>query len=158
MDSLDVFSATCLYYFFVFVVFSPRGRRNKVIITVISPEVMSPVTRIMFKTQVKPFFDQRCRQWKIVFIALFPVEIFCCCCRCLFIFFGNAFLTAASFGQFMVERWSIEREFVGSTPGVGPDLSTMFTKAIRFSTSFPAHLGCRLILKTNEIGRNPPGN
>ena len=157
MDSLDVFSATCLYYFFVFVVFSLRGHRNKVIITVISPEVMSPVTRIMFKTQVKPFFDQELRQWIIVFIALFPVAI-CCCCRCLFIFFSNGFLTAASLGQFMVERWSIQREFVGSTPGVGPDLSTMFTKAIRFSTSFPAHLVCRLVLKTNELRRNPSGN
>ena len=74
MDSLDVFSATCLYYFFVFVVFSLRGHRNKVIITVISPEFMSPVTRTnMFKIQVQPFFDQECRQWKIVFIALFPV-------------------------------------------------------------------------------------
>ena len=56
MDSLDVFSATCLYYFFVFVVFSLRGHRNKVIITVISSEVMSPVTTIMFKTQVHLFF------------------------------------------------------------------------------------------------------
>ena len=85
MDSLDVFSATCLYYFFVFVVFSLRGRRNKVIITVISPEVLSPETRIMFKTQVEPFFDQECRQWKIVSIALFSEEIFCCCCcRCIF--------------------------------------------------------------------------
>ena len=56
MDSLDVFSATCVYYFFVFVVFSLRGHRNKVIITVISPEVMSPVTRIMFKIQVQLFF------------------------------------------------------------------------------------------------------
>ena len=146
MDSLDVFSATCLYYFFVFVVFSLRGRRNKIIITVISPEVMSRVTRIMFKTQVKSFFDQECRQWTIVFIALFSVEIFCCCCRCLF--FSAA---VASLGQFMVERWSIEREFVGSTPGVRPSLNTIFTKAIRFPTSFPAHLVCRLFLKTNEI-------
>ena len=56
MDSLDVFSATCLYYFFVFVVFSLRGRRNKVTITVILPEFMSPVTRIMFKIQVQLFF------------------------------------------------------------------------------------------------------
>ena len=117
-----MFSATCVYYFFVFVVFSLRGHRNKVIITVISPEVMSPVTRIMFKTQVKTFFDQELRQWIIVFIALFPVAI-CRCCRCLFIFFSNEFLTAASLGQFMVERWSILREFVGSTPGVGPNLS-----------------------------------
>ena len=59
MDSLDVFSATCLYYFFVFVVFSLRGHRNKVIITVISSEVMSPVTRIMFKIQVQLFFGPR---------------------------------------------------------------------------------------------------
>lgn len=70
MDSLDVF-----YNLFVFVVFSLRVHRNKVIITVISPEVMSLVTRIMFKTQVEPFFDQEFRQWKIVFIALFPVEM-----------------------------------------------------------------------------------
>ena len=157
MDSLDVFSSTCLYYFFVFVVFSLRGRGNKVIITVISPEVMSPETRIMFKTQVKPFFDQECRQWKIVFIALFSVEIFCCCCRCSF-FFSNAFLTAAGLVQFMLERWSIKREFVGSTPEVGPNLSTMFTNTIRFFTFFPAHLVCRLVLKTNELRRNPSAN
>ena len=74
-------------------------------------------------------------------------------------FFSNAFVTAAGLvPQFMVERWSIEREFVGSTPGVGPDLSTMFTKAIRFPTSFPAHLVCRLVLKTNELRRNPSAN
>ena len=77
----------------------------------------------------------------------------------LFIFFfSNAFLTAAGLVQFMVERWSIEREFVGSTLGVGPNLSTMFTKAIRFPTSFPAHLVCRLVLKTTELRRNAPGN
>ena len=77
----------------------------------------------------------------------------------LFIFFCNAFLTAAGLvPQFMVERWSIEREFVGSTPGVGPNLSTMFTKAVRFPTSFPAHLVFRLVLKTNELRRNPSGN
>ena len=63
------------YNVFVFVVFSLRVHSSKVIITVISPEVMSLVTRIMFKTQVEPFFDQEFRQWKIVFIALFLVEI-----------------------------------------------------------------------------------
>ena len=76
----------------------------------------------------------------------------------LFIFFSNAFLTAAGLVQFMVERWSIEREFVGSTPGVGANLSTMFQKASRFPTSFPAHLVFRLVLKTNELRRNPSGN
>ena len=75
----------------------------------------------------------------------------------LFIFFSNAFLTAVGLIQFMVERWSIEWEFVGSTPGVGPNLSTIFTKAIRFPTSFPAHLVCRLVLKTNELRRNSSG-
>ena len=77
----------------------------------------------------------------------------------VYFFFCNAFLTAAGLvPQFMVERWSIEREFVGSTPRVGPNLSTMFTKAVRFPTSFPAHLVFRFVLKTNELRRNPSGN
>ena len=77
MDSLDVFSATCVYYFFVFVVFSLRGHRNKVIITVISPEFMSPVTRInMFKIQVQPFFDQECRQGKFSVVVVVAVYFF----------------------------------------------------------------------------------
>ena len=73
MDSLDAFSATYLYYFFVFVVFSLRG--NKVIITVISPELMSPVTRIMFTIQVQPFFDQECRQWKFSVVVVVVVVV-----------------------------------------------------------------------------------
>ena len=74
-------------------------------------------------------------------------------------FFSNAFLTAAGLvPQFMVQRWSIVREFVGSTPGVGSNLSTMFTEAVRFPTSFPVHLVFRLVLKTNELRRNPSGN
>ena len=148
MDSLDVFSATCVYYFFVFVVFSLRGHRNKVIITVISSEVMSPVTRIMFKTQVKPFFDQELRQWIIVFIALFPVAI-CCCCRCLFIFF-NCGKFRSVYGRALVHLAGVRR--FDSRGWTKPQLNlTIFTKAIRFPTSFPAHLVCRLVLKTNEI-------
>ena len=83
--------------FSFFVVFSLRGRRNKVIITVISPEVMSPVTRIMFKTQVKLFFltksvgngkscPLRFFQWR--FSAVVVVAVY-------YYYFSNAFLTAA---------------------------------------------------------------
>ena len=89
------------------------------------------------------------RDFLLLLLSLFII-IFC---------FSNAFLTAAGLvPQFMVERWSIEREFVGSTPGVGPNLSTMFTKTVRFPPSFPAHRVCRLVLKTNELRRNPSGN
>ena len=101
----------------------------------------------MFKIQVQPFFDQEYRQWE--FSALVVAAVF----------FSNAFLTAAGLvPQFMVERWSFERELVGSTPVVGPNLGTMFTKTVRFPTSFSAHLVCRLVLKTNELRRNSSGN
>ena len=62
--------------FSYFVVFSLRGHRNKVIITVISPAFMSPVTFFMFKIQVQPFFDQECRQWKFSVVVVVAVYFF----------------------------------------------------------------------------------